>query len=624
MKKLANRKVHALFIMPSSTIRGLALLCCMMASVWIACVPKQQPATTPIVQTAPSETTLETQRAIQDIQTQFREGRMYAEIGYTSDARRLMDEATDMLFNQPDPVRQDPDFQTFSHDLLKQIHAMEMEWVAKGDTYTEADTGEQPNLIIGEQLTELSDTEASTERKLIEEQTVKSEIPIELNKQVLSFVKAYSERLKPVISASLARSGRYESMFRRIFNEEGVPEELIYLPIVESGYKTFALSHARAKGIWQFMSGTARLEGLTVDWWVDERCEPELSTRAAARHLKRLYDYFGDWYLALAAYNAGQGKISRAIRRAGSRDFWQIARHRWLLRRETKNYVPAFLAALIIAKDPERYGFGDIEYEEPLQYDTVTVDSCTDLRVIARLSDTTVRRIQEMNPHIRRLTTPVSNKPFLVRIPDGKQDQFETQFAQLPEKERVTLRYHRVRNGETLSHIARHYQTSVSAICKANGIRNSRLIRANSTLVIPIGQGHDYYYPQPSDNAVGKPAYPTGKKLVHRVHRGDTLFAIARRYRTDVKSVQEWNGLNGTLLKPGQNLTVYYNQSKSRNIQRPAQAATIPDGYHRVRRGDTLYSLSKQYGVSIGELRRWNNLRGSLIHPGDLIRIQNI
>lgn len=559
-----------------------------------------------------------------EIQARFREGKMYAEIGYTSDARRLMDEAAQMLFDQSETIRQDPTFHAFSVDLLKQMHAMEMEWVARGDSYTEAETGEQPNLIIGEQLTELSDSEASNERKLVETQLVKSEIPIELNKQVLSFVKAYSTRLKPVISASLARSGRYENMFRQILREEGVPEDLVYLPIVESGYKTFALSRARAKGIWQFMSGTARLEGLTVDWWVDERCEPELSTRAAARHLKRLHDYFGDWYLALAAYNAGQGKISRAIRGSGSRDFWEIAGHRWLIRRETKNYVPAFLAALIIAKDPERYGFDEIEYEEPMQYDTVTVDSCTDLRVIARLSDTTVRRIQEMNPHVRRLTTPVSNRPFMVRIPTGKKSQFEKQFAALPEKERVTLRYHRVRTGETLSHIARRYQTSVSAICKANRIRNSRLIRANSTLVIPIGRGHDYYYPQPSDNTTRKASYPTGKKLVHRVRRGDTLFAIARRYRTDVKSVQEWNGLNGTLLKPGQRLTVYYNQSRSSSIQGSAQAATIPDGYHRVRRGDTLYSLSRRYGVSIPDLKRWNNLRGSLIRPGDLIRIQNI
>ncbi len=591
---------------------------------WTGCVPTQKPTTVAAPPATDRQTPTEAQTAINDIQSHFREGQMYADIGYTADARRLMDEATEMLFNQPEVVRQDDEFQAFSRDLLKQIHAMEMEWVAKGDTYTEAETGEQPNLIIGEQLTELSDSEATTERKLVEKQTVKSEIPIELNKQVLSFVKAYSERLKPVISASLARSGRYESMFRRIFREEGVPEDLLYLPIVESGYKTFALSRASAKGIWQFMSGTARLEGLTVDWWVDERCEPELSTRAAARHLKRLHDHFGDWYLALAAYNAGQGKISRAIRRANSRDFWEIARHRWLLRRETKNYVPAFLAALIIAKDPERYGFGDIEYEQPLQYDTITVDSCTDLRVIARLSDTTVRRIQEMNPHIRRLTTPVSDKPFLVRIPEGKKDQFETRFAAMPEKERVTLRYHRVRTGETLSHIARRYQTSVSAICKANRIRNSRLIRANSTLVIPIGQGHDYYYPQPSDNTTRKPSYPTGEKLVHKVRRGDTLFGIARRYRTDIKSVQEWNELSGTLLKPGQRLTVYYNQSRTSHIQGSAQATTIPDGYHRVRRGDTLYSLSRQYGVSVNDLKQWNNLRGSLIRPGDLIRVQNI
>ena len=603
-------------LLVSLALLTVVSLCCVAPPAKVETVPRA-----PEVQSVPNPA----ETVIAEIETIFQDGSMFAEIGYTEDARKAFDRTVAALYDQPEEIRQDPLFIAYMDQCISRIHAQELQWTSRGDTYTESDTGEQTNKVLSDDFSFITDKEAEAERQIVEETPIRSEIPIVLNKQVLSYIKAYSTRLKPVIQASLERSGKYETLFKRILREEGVPEELFYLPIVESGYKTFALSRAKAKGIWQFMRGTARLEGLTVDWWVDERCDPELSTRAAARHLKRLHDHFDDWYLALAAYNAGQGKISRSIRKVNSRDFWKIASKRWVLRRETKNYVPAFLAAVVIARDPERYGFDNLQFDEPLEYDTAKIDSCTDLRVVARLCDTTVRNIQDLNPHMRRLTTPVTNNSFSIRVPVGKQQQFQTQFAALPADQRVTLRYHRIREGETLSQIARKYQTSVSAISKANRIRNARLIRAGKTLVIPIGQGHDYY-PPAQDNTVKKRTYPTGKQLVHKVRRGDTLYGIALRYRTDVDSVKSWNAIDSTLLKPGQRLTVYYNKStRSRAAAAPVTGTSeTPPGHHRVRSGDSLYSLSKRYGVSVSQIRRWNNLSGNLIHPGDVIRIQDI
>jgi len=603
------------------------ILLAFVALIHTGCAPKKVSASIPAsVRPAPAPVQAPAQKSIQEISAIYKNGKMYADIGYINDARQKFDTAVEKIFNQDPNIRRDKEFEAFSETLIHNIHSIEMQWIQKGDSYSESSQSEQANAILSEKFTFLSQKEADSERKLVENTPTEYGIPVVLNNQVLSYIKVFSTRLKPVIEASLNRGARYEKLFKQIFREEGVPEDLFYLPIVESGYRTRALSHAKAKGIWQFMPGTARLEGLTVNWWVDERCDPEKSTRAAARHLKLLHDYYGDWYLALAAYNAGQGKVDRSIRKAKSRDFWKIAQHRWIFRRETRNYVPGFLAAMVIGRNPEKYELNTLDQDDSISYDTVTIDSCTDLRIIAKLSGTTVNRIQELNPELRRLTTPITEKLFSVHIPAGQKDDFRARFDQLPKDKRVTLRYHRIRTGQTLSQIAREYQTSVSAIRKANNIRNVRKIRAGKTLVIPIGQGHDYYYRAARDFTVTKPRFPEGKRIVHQVHRGDTLFGIALRYRTDVKSVQEWNDLDDNLLHPGQKLTVYYSRSVAPKPTSAASSASkpVPSGFHRVRRGESLYSLSKKYGVSIDNLKKWNQMRSSLIHPGDLLRVENI
>ena len=585
---------------------------------------------TPQIEVNPPDNQLNVQKevsqSIERILYIYKTGKMYADIGYIEDAGNYFNKAVELAYSQPEEVVNNPEFKQFREDLINKIHLHETTILAKGDAFSEdTEDNDVKDEILNEGDLKLSGEEEKKEKQLIESSKVTYSFPIVTNNKVLAFIKAYSTKLKPVIEASLERSGRYIERYKEIFRQEGIPEDLAYLPIIESGFRIHAYSRAKAKGIWQFMKGTARLEGLKVDWWVDERCDPEKSAIAAAKHLKKLYEHYNDWYLAIAAYNAGQGKIDRAIRRAKTRDFWKLSKHRWLLRRETKNYVPAFIAALIIAKNPEKYGFTELEYKKPLEYDTVEIDSCTDLRVIAKLCNTSVKKIQELNPHLRRLTTPVRAKKFKVYIPKGKKDSFIAKFSQLPPEKRVTLRYHRIRRGETLSQIARKYQTTVSAICRANGIRNKRLIRAGKTIIIPIGTGHDYYVPKVRDFTVKyRRKYKKGKKIYYRVRRGDSLYKIAVRYGTDVESLKKWNNLKTNFIKPGKKLVVYYGVSVKKRENRKVKKVKVPDGFYRVREGDTIYSISKKFGLTVARLKRINNIKSNIIRPGDLLKVKDI
>jgi membrane-bound lytic murein transglycosylase D len=508
---------------------------------------------------------------------------------------------------------------TIYEDMLESIFDAESDWYG----FDKYDGTNKENVLLDEAPLQLTAKDVEKEKELVEKAVVTYNIPVVYNKQVLSMVKSYSTRLKPVIQKTMERSFKYIERFKEIFREEGVPDDLAYLPIIESGYRTHALSRAKAKGIWQFMRGTARLEGLKVNWWVDERCDPEMATRAAAKHLKRLHQMFGDWYLALAAYNAGPGKINRAIRKTKSRDFWKIAKKRWVLRRETKNYVPAFLAALIIAKNPKEYGFTNLQPVLRQDVDVVFLDSCTDLAVVAKLTKSSVSTLQKLNPHLKRLTTPPNEKKFKLYIPKGTKEKFLAEFKKLPKEKRVTIRYHKIKQGQTLSQIARKYKTSVSAIKRANGIRGT-MIRAGKTIVIPIGKGKDIYFPKNYTVKKVRLRYKTGTKLTHKVRRGDTLFAIAVKYRTDTKSICKWNNLTSDFLKPGQKLILYYNKSvvkKQKNKKKTKKI--IPEGYYLVKQGDSLYSIARAFSVDVNTIKKINGKSSNIIRPGELIKVVN-
>ncbi len=309
-------------------------------------------------------------------------------------------------------------------------------------------------------------------------------IPVDINNKVVSFIKAFQTVRHKSIQNALDRSVIYLKRFKTIFKEAGIPEDLAYLPIIESGFRTNAYSRARAMGIWQFIRSTARLFGLRVDWIIDERKDPEKSAKAAARYLKYLYDKFGDWYLALGSYNGGPGKVSRAIRKVGSRDFYRLAKTRYL-RRETRNYVPAFVASLLIAKSPVKYGF-IVNESDSLFKDSKTIEiiSPVNLKSVSALLGVSYSILKELNPEIVREFTPFNRKNYMLRIPGSSDGTVLEGLKRLPPKSKYFAGWYRVRKGDNLYSIARKFRTSVRKIKKVNKLR-SNLIRPGKRLLIP-------------------------------------------------------------------------------------------------------------------------------------------
>lgn len=296
--------------------------------------------------------------------------------------------------------------------------------------------------------------------------------------------KVMSERIPERFARYLARSGRYLRMMKNILREEGVPEDIAYLPLIESGFYTHAYSRSRASGPWQFISATGKRYGLKINWWVDERRDPVKSTYAAARYLRDLHERFGSWSLALASYNAGEGKISRALKVTKAKDFWSVMRT-MAIKRETFNYVPKFIAARQIAVDPEAYGFSNIPYQDDFTYDEVIIEFPMSLDVIAKAAGCDVKTVKDLNPELRRWSTPPVDK-YNLKIPRGSRETFLTSLPKIPKAQRVTVKVHIVRSGDTVSQIAHRYGVAQRAIITYNRLSRRALIRPGQRLIIPI------------------------------------------------------------------------------------------------------------------------------------------
>jgi LysM repeat protein len=333
-----------------------------------------------------------------------------------------------------------------------------------------------------------SSLEIGLDGKLPEGETrtngISASFPKLLNDRVEVYIDLFQNKADHFFTKSLARSQAYEGIIRPILREKNLPEELLYLALIESGYDPHAQSRAKATGIWQFMKGTAKRFGLRVDQWVDERRDPEKSTLAAADYLKSLYEMFNCWFLAAAGYNAGEAKILQAMKRANSQDFWAISRHRYL-KRETKEYVPKLLAAITIAQDPSKYGFSNIDYHPPLVYEKVVVPSGVRLDRIARAAETTVEEVRALNPALRRDKIPPNDPSFEIKLPPGKKEAFEKNFSLVFKLDPRTARKHVVRQGETLGQIAKKYKVDLRELCEGNGISPKSLIKPGMILLLP-------------------------------------------------------------------------------------------------------------------------------------------
>lgn len=377
-------------------------------------------------------------------------------------------------------------------------------------------------------------------------------IPIVTNRKVEQFIYYFQTKGKKQFQIYLDRRAVYGDMIQDILKQYSLPEELIYLAMIESGLNPKAHSRANASGMWQFIYGTGIRYNLNRNWYVDERRDPRKATHAASQYLTDLYKQFDNWYLALAAYNAGSGRITRAKRLHQTSDFWQLHS----LPRETRNYVPLFLATTIIGRDPVKYGFKSPQ-NDPWKYDVVEIEKSADLSILAQSAGISLSTLRKYNPELRQSATPT--KSYNLRLPIGKKDLFEKKYAALPESKRFAPQYitHRVRSGENLGSISRKYRVSIHNIAAVNKIRNRHKIKVGQVLTIPVRGGTKVSYSSASSTQ------PSGaKKEVYTVKKGDTLGQIADNYRVQARQIRSWNGIKyGQYIFPGQKIILWLKRS---------------------------------------------------------------
>ncbi|MGE3189280.1 MAG: LysM peptidoglycan-binding domain-containing protein, partial [Vicinamibacterales bacterium] len=392
--------------------------------------------------------------------------------------------------------------------------------------------------------------------------TIPYDVPIPANDKVLRYVEAFQGRLRTFLAEGLSRGSEYLPMIQGVFRQQGIPLDLAYVPLIESAFKPTALSRVSARGVWQFMRGTALENGLRHDWYIDERADPYKATVAAAKYLKSLYGMFGDWHLALASYNGGPGRVQRAMRRYKKDDFWSLASSSRYLPRETREYVPMILAAVIIARNPAQYGFS-VMPTSPRVTEAVMIPPAVDLRRVAEWAGVTVDEIQAMNPGLRRWTTPLRGDGYEVRVPAGTAGAIKAGLAAAGPGELNALQWHTVKRGESLSLIARKLKVRRTDLAEANYLSIRSRVKAGQKLVIPRMPSAALLARAAAGDATGTDAVaavfetaPEPEPVIYRVRRGDSLYAIARKYGTTVSELKAWNKLRTNRLQIGDRLVI--------------------------------------------------------------------
>ena len=478
------------------------------------------------------------------------------------------------------PARGEPRLGDQYDRLVDRISSIELASLAKGDGFTEQ-TSEPASIDELLRLSTFDEVEATTEttRTVAEDlRDTPHDIDIPLNDKVLRYVQMFSGRLKDYLEGGLGRGAHYLPMIQDVFRAEGIPLDLAYVPLIESAFKPNALSSAKARGMWQFMKGTGLENGLKTDWYIDERSDPEKATVAAAKYLKTLYKMFGDWHLALASYNGGPGRVQRAIKRSKKTDFWSLTATTRYLPRETRDYVPLILAAVIIARNPEQYGLEVRPVGQPT-YEAVSLPSAVDLRRIAEWSGVPVQAIQDLNPELRRWTTPVRATDYELKVPAGTADLVRIGLLETAPESLAPLNHHTVKKGETLASISKKLKVSRADLAEANYLTTRAKLPTGAQLIIPreppllnIAPAADLLVASntieaaPVPETVRRPApQPAATSQVHRVKSGDTLFSIARRYGLTVDQVRAQNKIRGSAIQVGQRLTIKKAQALATN-----------------------------------------------------------
>jgi membrane-bound lytic murein transglycosylase D len=481
---------------------------------------------------------------IEQVNASFEAGKKDYHEGKLELARQDFDHATDLILASGFAVDSDPRLAKLFDRIVDTVHGYEFEAREAASSEDEEEEGMDPAEGEAAPIEEIADLNLPSEVApglaavaAQELMIVPHDIPLTLNEYVLSYLAYFqTTRGQATVENGLRRAGRYREMIRRVLKQEGMPQDLIYLAQAESTFLPRAVSRAGARGIWQFMPFRGEEYDLDRNYWIDERSDPEQSTRAAARHLRDLYHMFGDWYLVMAAYNSGPLNVVRGIQRTGYADFWELYK-RNALPKETKNYVPIILALAMVAKEPMRYGIHVIP-EAPPKVDVVKPGHSLDLRLVADTIDEDVETLRGLNPQLIRMVTP-DDPNFELSLPAGAAAKFTTEMAAIPPEKWTSWRRHRIESGETLAELARHYHVTAAAIADANKMDPHDSLVAGDKIIIPAN-----------------PA-AAGKLVRYRVLRGDTLEGIAARFDCTVTELKRWNGLRGNRAPRGARLKIY-------------------------------------------------------------------
>jgi len=555
-------------------------------------------------------------------QDNYRDGHLEAaKQNFDSAFNQLLGSGFDLRSTSDDRLERELD------RILDGINGLELAALQQGDGFAEQKSEPAP-IDEANDLTPAVDqnVKATAEAEI---KSTHSDLPLMMTDQVAGYINYFSTRGRGTVEHALARSGRYEDMIRRTLREEGVPQELIYLAQAESGFHPLAVSRAGARGMWQFMGSRAKGYGLERSWWVDDRQDPEKATRAAAHHLKDLYNEFGDWYLAMAAYNSGPGTVQNAVKRTGYADFWELYR-RNVLPKETRNYVPIIVAVTIMAKNPAQYGLDSVVKEKPVPYDTVKIDYPIDLRLAAECVDASATDLLDLNPSLLRMTTP-KDQEFDLHLPAGTAPRFQTAVASIPADKRVWWRYHKVQAGETLAAIARTYHTTPTAIAEANDLNYDEALAPEARLIIPIAPGKQ------TDTSTYAHA------ITHyKVRKGDTVESVAENFGVSVKMVRSWNHLKGSSLAGRKVLYLHLPVTRTAGetqvatrrstashhhaATQTASAAVHPAHpavkHHKVKRGETLSSIATSYNTTVTALKH-DNRNIAALRPGMILIVRD-
>jgi membrane-bound lytic murein transglycosylase D len=512
-------------------------------------------------------------------QRHFETGERELKAGHLEQARQEFDQAVEVLLESPYGARTDARMREHFDRLIDRVNAYEVTALAQGDGFTEKKYEAAP---IDELLKNATmypapvadDSTTATVKADLEKNA--HDIPIPEQPKVFSYVEVFQGRLREYIQDSLARGARYMPMIQSVFRAEGLPLDLAYIPIIESSFKTNAVSKASAKGPWQFMKPTAKEHGLKTDWFIDERSDPEKATVAAAKYLKALSKMFnGDWNLVLAAYNGGPGRVSRAMKKSGMSDFWELSASSKYLPKETREYVPLIMAAMIIGRNPAQYGFEAITAEAH-QYEKVSMPRAVDLRRVAEWAGTTVDEIQALNPELRRWTTPVKYPNYEVKVPVGTAGRLSEKLADASPADFSAFKWYTAKKGETLATVARRFGVARTDVAEANNLSAKARLRPGQEVIIPrapatlLAARTERTVPSAvaSRNITGpaeSPAVATPAQLVritYKVKRGDTLSSIAELFDTTVAKIKSWNRLSSNRIAPGSKLKILAARSR--------------------------------------------------------------